>query len=119
MNLAFEARRVYVAPRKSVLFFAVIGEQRLRYYVHETVLLEGRDSARDETEAYKDCLSLLRSRQGPDPSGGEAAHRDKRPRARQRDYRVECRENSRGADAGPFQHLILAEYRRFDCRERL
>jgi hypothetical protein len=57
MNLAFEARRVYVAPRKSVLFFAVIGEQRLRYYVHETVLLEGRDSARDETEAYKDCLS--------------------------------------------------------------
>ena len=30
MNVTFEARRLYVAPRKSVLFFAVVGERRLR-----------------------------------------------------------------------------------------
>ena len=57
MNVTFEGRRLYVAPRKSVLFFAVIGERRLRCYVHETALLERQDVPRDETEAYKHYLS--------------------------------------------------------------
>ena len=57
MNVTFEARRLYVAPRKSVLFFAVVGERRLRCYVHETALLERQDVPRDETEAYQHYLS--------------------------------------------------------------
>ena len=58
MNVTFEARRAYVAPRKSVLFFAVLGERRLRCYVQEAALLERQSSPRDATEAYEHCLSV-------------------------------------------------------------
>lgn len=57
MDVTFEARRLYVAPRKSVLFFAVVGDRRLRCYVHETALVEPENVPRDETEPYKYCLS--------------------------------------------------------------
>ncbi len=58
MNVTFEARRAYVAPRKSVLFFAVLGERRLRCYVQEAALLGRQNSPRDVREAYEHCLSV-------------------------------------------------------------
>ena len=57
MNVTFEQRRLYVAPRKSVLFFAQVGERRLRCYVKHAVLLEPQSVPRDEAEAYKQYLS--------------------------------------------------------------
>lgn len=57
MDVTFEARRLYVAPRKSVLFFAVVGKRRLRCYVHEAALVEPASIPRDETEPYKHYLS--------------------------------------------------------------
>ncbi len=53
MDITFEARRLYVAPRKSVLFFAVVGERRLRCYVQQAALIEPQSAPRDEAEAYK------------------------------------------------------------------
>jgi hypothetical protein len=58
MNVTFEARRAYVARRKSVLFFALLGERRLRCYVQEAALLKRQDSPRDVTEAYEHFLSV-------------------------------------------------------------
>jgi Protein of unknown function (DUF1488) len=57
MNITFEQRRLYVAPRKSVLFFALVGERRLRCYVQHAALLEPQSVPRDEAEAYKHYLS--------------------------------------------------------------
>ena len=57
MNVTFEQRRLYVAPRKSVLFFARVGDRRLRCYVQHAALLEPRSVPRDEPEAYKHYLS--------------------------------------------------------------
>jgi hypothetical protein len=57
MNVTFEQRRLYVAPRKSVLFFALVGERRLRCYVKHAALLEPQSVPRDEAEAYRHYLS--------------------------------------------------------------
>lgn len=57
MDVRFETRRLYVAPRKSVLFFAVVGERRLRCYVHETALVEPENLPRDGEAPYQHCLS--------------------------------------------------------------
>jgi len=57
MNVTFEQKRLYVAPRKSVLFFAQVGERRLRCYVKHAVLLEPQSVPRDEAEAYRQYLS--------------------------------------------------------------
>ena len=57
MNVTFEQKRVYVAPRKSVLFFALIGERRLRCYVQHAALIEAQSAPRDEAEAYKHYLA--------------------------------------------------------------
>ena len=57
MNVTFEQKRLYVAPRKSVLFFAQVGDRRLRCYVKHAVLLEPQSVPRDEAEAYQHYLS--------------------------------------------------------------
>ena len=53
MKVTFEQRRLYVAPRRSVLFFALVGERRLRCYVQRAALIEAQSAPRDEAEAYK------------------------------------------------------------------
>jgi hypothetical protein len=35
VSVTFEARRLYVAPRKSVLFLVRVGDQRVRCYVEQ------------------------------------------------------------------------------------
>jgi hypothetical protein len=57
MNIAFEDRRLYVAPRKSVLFFARVSDRRLRCYVRHAALCEPGSAPHDEAEAYKHYLS--------------------------------------------------------------
>ena len=54
MNVTFEARRLYVAPRKSVLFFAKVGDQRVRCYVQQDALVESAGG--DEADLYQRCL---------------------------------------------------------------
>jgi hypothetical protein len=56
MNITFETRRLYVAPRKSVLFFARVGDHRVRCYVPQDVLIEPARALREEADAYQRCL---------------------------------------------------------------
>ena len=57
MSVTFEARRLYVAARKSVLFFAKVGDQRVRCYVQQDALVE---TARgDATDLYQRCLDCF------------------------------------------------------------
>jgi hypothetical protein len=54
MNVTFEVRRLYVGPRKSVLFFAKVGDQRVRCYVQQDALVELARG--DEADLYQRCL---------------------------------------------------------------
>lgn len=56
MNVTFEARRLYVAPRESVLFFAKVGDQRIRCYVQQDALVEPARDLREEANLYQRCL---------------------------------------------------------------
>jgi Protein of unknown function (DUF1488) len=56
MDITFENRRLYVAPRKSVLFFARVGDHRVRCYVEEDALIEPARALREETDTYQRCL---------------------------------------------------------------
>jgi hypothetical protein len=56
MQLVFEPRRLYVAPRKSVLFFARINEEKIRCYVHEDALVEPARGLREEADVFQRCL---------------------------------------------------------------
>ena len=56
MDIAFENRRLYVAPRKSVLFFARIGDHRVRCYVEQDALIERARALREETDLFQRCL---------------------------------------------------------------
>jgi hypothetical protein len=56
VDVTFEDRRLYVAPRKSVLFFAKVGEQRVRCYVREDALIEPARGLREEADLYQRCL---------------------------------------------------------------
>ncbi|MGH6629844.1 MAG: DUF1488 domain-containing protein [Burkholderiales bacterium] len=56
MSVIFETRRLYVAPRKSVLFFAKVGGQRLRCYVKEDALIEPARGLREDADMYQRCL---------------------------------------------------------------
>ncbi|HKA58496.1 MAG TPA: DUF1488 family protein [Gemmatimonadales bacterium] len=56
MDIAFESRRLYVAPRKSVLFFARIGDHRVRCYVEQDALIERARALREETDLFQRCL---------------------------------------------------------------
>jgi Protein of unknown function (DUF1488) len=54
LSVIFEARRLYVAPRKSVLFFAKVGDQRVRCYVQQDALVT--PARGDEADLYQRCL---------------------------------------------------------------
>jgi hypothetical protein len=56
VNISFEDRRLYVAPRKSVLFFARVGDQRVRCYVREDALVEPARGLREDADVYQRCL---------------------------------------------------------------
>jgi hypothetical protein len=56
VDIAFESRRLYVAPRKSVLFFARIGDHRVRCYVEQDALIERARALREETDLFQRCL---------------------------------------------------------------
>jgi hypothetical protein len=56
VDVTFEARRLYVAPRKSVLFFAKVGDQRVRCYVNQDALVEPARGLREDADVYQRCL---------------------------------------------------------------
>ena len=56
MSVTFEARRLYVAPRKSVLFFARVADHRVRCYVEQDALIEPARGLREDADAYQRCL---------------------------------------------------------------
>jgi ATP-dependent helicase YprA (DUF1998 family) len=56
VDISFEDRRLYVAPRKSVLFFARVGDQRVRCYVREDALVEPARGLREDADVYQRCL---------------------------------------------------------------
>ena len=56
MQIVFEQRRLYVAPRKSVLFFARINKEKIRCYVHEDALIEPARGLREEADVFQRCL---------------------------------------------------------------
>jgi ATP-dependent helicase YprA (DUF1998 family) len=56
VDISFEDRRLYVAPRKSVLFFARVGDQRVRCYVREDALVEPARGLREDADLYQRCL---------------------------------------------------------------
>jgi Protein of unknown function (DUF1488) len=56
MDITFETPRLYVAPRKSVLFFARVGDQRVRCYVEQDALIEPGRALREEADIYQRCL---------------------------------------------------------------
>jgi hypothetical protein len=54
--IRFEDGRLYVEPRKSVLFFARVGEARIRCYVDRATLVEHFGAKDDAENAYKFCV---------------------------------------------------------------
>jgi Protein of unknown function (DUF1488) len=55
-GVEFEQGRLYVEARQSVLFFARIGEQRLRCYVTRDALAQHFGAQSETANAYKYCL---------------------------------------------------------------
>lgn len=56
MEIVFEPRRFYVAPRKSVLFFARLDEEKIRCYVNQDALIEPARGLREESDVFQRCL---------------------------------------------------------------
>jgi hypothetical protein len=56
VEITFECRRLYVAPRKSVLFFARVGDQRVRCYVEQDALIEPTRALREDADLFQRCL---------------------------------------------------------------
>jgi hypothetical protein len=56
VDILFETRRLYVAPRKSILFFAKVGERRVRCYVKQDALIEPARGLREDADLYQRCL---------------------------------------------------------------
>jgi len=56
MELFFEPQRLYVATRKSVLFFARIGDEKIRCYVQQSALIEPARGLREESDVFQRCL---------------------------------------------------------------
>jgi hypothetical protein len=54
--IRFEDGRLYVEPRESVLFFARVGEARIRCYVDRATLVEHFGARDDAENAYKFCV---------------------------------------------------------------
>jgi hypothetical protein len=55
-EIIFETRRLYVAARKSVLFFARVGDHRVRCYVEQDALIEPVRGLREEADVYQRSL---------------------------------------------------------------
>jgi hypothetical protein len=56
MRIVFEPRRLYVAPRKSVLFFARLDGKKVRCYVEQDALVEPARGLREEADIFQRCL---------------------------------------------------------------
>ena len=56
MEIIFETRRLYVAARKSVLFFARVGDHRVRCYVQQDSLVEPACAPREDTDIHQRWL---------------------------------------------------------------
>lgn len=56
MEITFESRRLYVAPRRSILFFARVGTEKIRCYVNQDALIEPARSLREESDVFQRCL---------------------------------------------------------------
>jgi hypothetical protein len=56
MEITFESRRLYVAPRRSVLFFAKRETEKIRCYVSQDALIEPPRSLREESDVFQRCL---------------------------------------------------------------
>jgi hypothetical protein len=54
--IRFEDGRLYVEPRESVLFFARVGDARIRCYVDRATLVEHFGAKDDAHNAYKFCV---------------------------------------------------------------
>jgi hypothetical protein len=65
VDIIFESRRLYVAPRKSVLFFAKVGNRRLRCYIGQEVLIEPARGLREDADLYQRCLLAFDQHRGP------------------------------------------------------
>ena len=64
MEIKFESRRLYVAPRKSVLFFARMGDEKIRCYVKEDALIEPARGLREESDVFQRCLLAFDQHRG-------------------------------------------------------
>jgi hypothetical protein len=56
MQIVYEPQRLYVAPRKSVLFFARIDGEKIRCYVDEVALVEPARGLREDADVFQRCL---------------------------------------------------------------
>ena len=54
--IQFEDGRLYVELRESVLFFARVGEARIRCYIPRATLIERFGARDDAANAYKFCV---------------------------------------------------------------
>jgi Protein of unknown function (DUF1488) len=64
MAIRFESRRLYVAPRKSVLFFARMGDEKIRCYVAQDALIEPPRSLREASDVFQRCLLAFDQHRG-------------------------------------------------------
>jgi hypothetical protein len=64
MEIIFDRRRFYVAPRASVLFFAKIGDEKIRCYVKQDALTEPARGLREESDVFQRCLLAFDQHRG-------------------------------------------------------
>ena len=64
MEIIFESGRLYVAPRKSVLFLARIADEKIRCYVTQDALIEPPRSLREESDVFQRCLLAFDQHRG-------------------------------------------------------
>jgi Protein of unknown function (DUF1488) len=64
MQITFESRRLYVAPRKSVLFFARMGDEKIRCYVKQDALIEPARGLREDADVFQRCLLAFDEHRG-------------------------------------------------------
>ena len=64
MEITFESRRLYVAPRKSILFFARMGDEKIRCYVEQDALIEPARGLREESDVFRRCLLAFDQHRG-------------------------------------------------------
>ena len=98
MDIIFETPRLYVAPRKSVLFFARVGDQRVRCYIEQDALVEPARALREEADIYQRCLRAFDHHKHLIQADGEAPDRGQRRRIGRCSGSIERRARSSGGD---------------------